>query len=106
MPVTSTNVANILAALTNHLQQQNTTFTQELAEQLQQQRDAHMQREVRIEGISMPTFSGLPEEYVDEFVFRAKLFMRGKNIDYHLAANQHRVVAMLAANVRAGAASW
>lgn len=105
-PVTSSDLANILAALTNHLQQQNTAITLALAEQLQQQHAAQAQREVRIEGIFMPMFSGLPEEDVDEFVFRAELFIQDKNIDYRLAADQHRVVAMLAANLRGGAAWW
>ncbi|POM76605.1 Hypothetical protein PHPALM_6134 [Phytophthora palmivora] len=54
----------------------------------------------------MPTFSGLPEESVDGFMFAAKLFMQGKNIDYTSPANSGRVMAMLATNLRGDAASW
>ncbi|ETP24768.1 hypothetical protein F441_02293 [Phytophthora nicotianae CJ01A1] len=54
----------------------------------------------------MPKFHGKPQESVDEFIFEAKLFMNGKNIDYHHPGNQARVVAMLASNLRDGAASW
>ncbi|KAI9989149.1 hypothetical protein PInf_019288 [Phytophthora infestans] len=56
--------------------------------------------------VSMPIFSGKPDELVDKFIFRAKLFMEGKGIDYVAAANQQRVIAILAANLRGGAASW
>ncbi|KAJ0394740.1 hypothetical protein ATCC90586_008854 [Pythium insidiosum] len=68
----------------------------------------HLQanREFKIEGASMPTYHGKPHESVDEFMFKAKLFMSGKNIDYHRAESQARVVSMLAANLREGAASW
>uniref|UniRef100_A0AAV1UW09 Uncharacterized protein n=1 Tax=Peronospora matthiolae TaxID=2874970 RepID=A0AAV1UW09_9STRA len=38
--------------------------------------------EVRTEGISMPVYSGLPNDSVEDFIFRAKLFMNGKNLDY------------------------
>ncbi|KAG6947200.1 hypothetical protein JG688_00015644 [Phytophthora aleatoria] len=54
----------------------------------------------------MPTFSGKPTESVDEFIFRAKLFMDGKCIDYTAATNMQRVIAILAANLRNGAASY
>lgn len=48
-------------------------YQQQLQQQLQTQ---HGPREYKIEGVSMPTFSGRPGESVDEFIFRAKLFMR------------------------------
>ncbi|GMF57801.1 unnamed protein product [Phytophthora fragariaefolia] len=54
----------------------------------------------------MPTFSGKPSESVDEFIFRAKLLMEGICIGYTTASNHSRVVAILAANLREGAASW
>ncbi|ETO83702.1 hypothetical protein F444_02319 [Phytophthora nicotianae P1976] len=72
-------------------------------DQLQQQQSS---REFKVEGASMPKFHGKPQESVDEFIFEAKLFMNGKNIDYHHPGNQARVVAMLASNLRDGAASW
>ncbi|KAI9991164.1 hypothetical protein PInf_018796 [Phytophthora infestans] len=54
----------------------------------------------------MPHFSGMPDESVDEFIFRAKMFMQGKNLNYDDQRNDARVVAMLASSLRAGAASW
>ncbi|OWZ09790.1 hypothetical protein PHMEG_00017452 [Phytophthora megakarya] len=54
----------------------------------------------------MATFSSLPEESVDEFMFAAKLFMQGKNVDYTSPSNNGRVVVMLATNLWGGAASW
>ncbi|KAJ0398062.1 hypothetical protein ATCC90586_001664 [Pythium insidiosum] len=54
----------------------------------------------------MRKYHGRPDESVDEFIFEAKLFMSGKNIDYNRHENQARVVAMVASNLRSGAASW
>ncbi|POM60494.1 hypothetical protein PHPALM_30651 [Phytophthora palmivora] len=54
----------------------------------------------------MPTYHGHPHESVDVFIIRAKLFMQGKCIDFTNPQNGPRVVAMLAANFRDGAASW
>ncbi|OWY92939.1 hypothetical protein PHMEG_00037843 [Phytophthora megakarya] len=54
----------------------------------------------------MPTYHGHPHESVEEFILRAKLFMQGKCIDFTNPHNGPRVVAMLAANFRDGAASW
>lgn len=96
------------------LSQQNAQLYHDFQEQLhayQQQMQQHVaapqqQREFRLEGVSMPTFSGKPTESVDEYVFRAKLFMQGKGINYNAPENQQRVVAILAANLRDGAASW
>lgn len=73
---------------------------------LEQAQHQHASREFKIEGASMPTYHGKPHESVDEFMFKAKLFMNGKNIDYHRPESQARVVSMLAANLRDGAASW
>ncbi|GMF36737.1 unnamed protein product [Phytophthora lilii] len=75
---------------------QNSEFRASVMEQLQHQ---HSHREIRIEGASMPTFHGKLQESVDKFIFEAKLFMNGKNIDYDLPGNQARVVAMLASNL-------
>ncbi|KAI9908857.1 hypothetical protein PsorP6_015142 [Peronosclerospora sorghi] len=74
-----------------------------MMEQLQQQ---HYNREFKIEGASMPTYHGRPDESVDEFIFEAKFYMSGKSIDYNRHDNQARLVAMLASNLRSGAASW
>uniref|UniRef100_A0AAV1TKQ5 Uncharacterized protein n=1 Tax=Peronospora matthiolae TaxID=2874970 RepID=A0AAV1TKQ5_9STRA len=63
-------------------------------------------RKVRTKGISMPVYSGLPNESVEEFIFRAKLFMHGKNLNYHQPQNHQRVVAMMASNLKGAAASW
>ncbi|KAI9922402.1 hypothetical protein PsorP6_002167 [Peronosclerospora sorghi] len=72
-------------------------------EQLQKQ---HHNREFKIEGEYMPMYHGRPDERVDEFIFEAKLFMKGKNIDYNRHENQTRVVAMLASNLLSGAALY
>lgn len=83
------------------------SYLQGYQQQLQQQLQAqHAHREHKIEGVSMPTYHGRPHESVDEFIFRAKLFMQGKCIDFMNPQNGPRVVAMLAANFRDGAASW
>ncbi|ETI54953.1 hypothetical protein F443_02320 [Phytophthora nicotianae P1569] len=76
---------------------QNNDFRSSVMDQLQQQQSS---REFKVEGASMPKFHGKPQESVDEFIFEAKLFMNGKNIDYHHPGNQARVVAMLAKALR------
>ncbi|KAF4027864.1 Retrotransposon gag protein [Phytophthora infestans] len=60
----------------------------------------------KVEGTSIPHFSEMPDESVDEFIFCAKMFMQGKNLNYDDQRNDARVVAMLASSLRAGAASW
>ncbi|ETK93150.1 hypothetical protein F441_03697 [Phytophthora nicotianae CJ01A1] len=92
-----------MGQLADHLMQQNHQFQSSLLEQLNAQRPVP---EFKVEGTRMPTFPGLLEESVDEFIFGAKLFMQGNNVDYTSAANNNRVVAMLASNLRGGAASW
>ncbi|POM80349.1 hypothetical protein PHPALM_1825, partial [Phytophthora palmivora] len=85
-------------------------YHQQLQQQWQHQEEQRLaqqaQREYRVEGISMPTFHGRPQESVAEFIFRAKLFMRGKGINFEDPQQGSRIVAMLAANLRDGAASW
>ncbi|POM78409.1 LOW QUALITY PROTEIN: hypothetical protein PHPALM_4059 [Phytophthora palmivora] len=81
-------------------------YQQQLQQQMQAQQAQQAQREHKIEGVSMPTYHGRPHESVDEFIFWAKLFMQGKCIDFTNPQNGPRVVAMLAANFRDGAASW
>ncbi|KAF4038225.1 hypothetical protein GN244_ATG09642, partial [Phytophthora infestans] len=73
---------------------------------LEQMNQRHPAPEFKVEGTSMPHFSGMPDESVDEFIFRAKMFMQGKNLNYDDQRNDARVVAMLASSLRAGAASW
>ena len=62
----------------------------------------------KIEGVTMPKFQGKPHESVDQYFFSAKMFLTCKNIDYTNmdAMNQRRIVAILASNLRDGAASW
>ena len=106
----SNAVMSILEGLTHAVHE----FTRTVAAQnhdfravvLEQMKTQQSHREFKIEGASMPTFHGKPNESVDEFMFEAKLFMNGKNIDFDRLENQSRVVAMLAANLRGGAASW
>ncbi|KAG3130274.1 hypothetical protein PI126_g20579 [Phytophthora idaei] len=78
----------------------------QLQQQMQAQQAQNLQREHKIEGVSMPTYNGRPHESVDGFIFRAKLFMQGKCIDFTNPHNGSRVVAMIAVNFRDGAASW
>lgn len=89
--------------LSHTVASQNNEFRSSVMDQLQHQQST---REFKIEGASMPKFYGKPHESVDEFIFEAKLFMNGKNIDFNHSVNQARVVAMLASNLRDGAASW
>ncbi|POM66445.1 Hypothetical protein PHPALM_17694 [Phytophthora palmivora] len=82
-------------------------YLQGYQQQVQQQLQAHSaQREHKIEGVTMPMYHGRPHKSVDEFIFRAKLFMQMKCIDFTNPHNGPRVLAMLAANFRDGAASW
>ncbi|OWZ05261.1 hypothetical protein PHMEG_00022680 [Phytophthora megakarya] len=75
--------------------------------QLQLQLQAHAaQHEHKIESVRMPTYHSHPHESVEEFIFRAKLFMQGKCIDFTNPHDGPRVVAMLAANFRDGGPSW
>ncbi|GMG14573.1 unnamed protein product [Phytophthora fragariaefolia] len=82
------------------------TVSQQWQHQVQRCQEQQAQREYKVEGISMPTFYGRLSKTVDEFIFRAKLFMQGKSIDYTEPHNGPRVVAVLPANLRDGAASW
>ncbi|GLE03146.1 hypothetical protein PINS_up012025 [Pythium insidiosum] len=63
-------------------------------------------REFKIPGAAMPTFWGKPSENFDGYVFGAKVYMRGCNIDYTRAENQPRVVAIMCSGLRGGAASF
>lgn len=89
--------------LTSSVSAQNHELCSMVANQIKHQ---HSNREFKVESVSMPTFHGRPNESVDEFIFEAKIFMNGKNIDYTRPENQGRVVAMLASNLRTGAVSW
>ena len=64
--------------------------------------------DTKIEGVTMPKFHGKPHESVDQYFFSAKMFLTCKNIDYYNneEMNQRRIVAILASNLRDGAASW
>ncbi|ETL99705.1 hypothetical protein L917_03478 [Phytophthora nicotianae] len=66
-----------MGQLADHLMQQNHQFQSSLLEQLNAQRPVP---EFKVEGTRMPTFSGLLEESVDEFIFGAKLFMQGSGL--------------------------
>ncbi|KUF80540.1 hypothetical protein AM588_10000503 [Phytophthora nicotianae] len=92
-----------MSQMTEHIMQQNQQFQSAVIEQLNQRQPV---QEFKVEGTSMPHFSGMPDESVDEFIFRAKMFMQGKNLNYDDQRNNARVVAMLASSLRAGAASW
>ncbi|ETN10682.1 hypothetical protein PPTG_22679 [Phytophthora nicotianae INRA-310] len=93
----------VIHELSHTVATQHNDFRSSVMDQLQHQQSS---REFKIEGASMPKFYGKLQESVDEFIFEAKLFMNGKNIDYGHPANPLRVVARLASNLRDGAASW
>ncbi|KAJ0410812.1 hypothetical protein ATCC90586_010135 [Pythium insidiosum] len=63
-------------------------------------------REFKIPGAVMPNFWGKPSESFDSYVFGAKLYMKGCNIDYTRPENQARVVAIMCSGLRGGAASF
>ncbi|KAF4029110.1 hypothetical protein GN244_ATG19159 [Phytophthora infestans] len=79
------------------LSQQNAQMHQDFQAQLHAYQEQLQQvvpspqlaRAYRLEGVSMPIFSGKSDKLVDEF-FRAKLFMEGKGIDDVAASNQQR----------------
>ncbi|KAI9910300.1 hypothetical protein PsorP6_010883 [Peronosclerospora sorghi] len=56
--------------LSQNMVNKNNEFRSLMMEQLQQQ---DHNREFKIEGASMPTYHGRPDESVDEFIFEAKL---------------------------------
>ncbi|KAF4046943.1 hypothetical protein GN244_ATG00591 [Phytophthora infestans] len=68
-----------MSQLSEHLMQQNQQFQSAVLEQMTQR---HPAPEFKVEGTSMPHFSGMPDESVDEFIFRAKMFMQRKNLNY------------------------
>lgn len=51
------------------------------------------------------SFRWLPNKSVKKFIFKAKLFMHGKNLDYHHPNNHYRVVAILASDPKGAASS-
>ena len=69
----------------------------------QQLEQANNVRERPVEGARMPTFRGKPTECVETFLFQARTYMEGRNIDHRNPNNQMRVVAMLASALQDGA---
>ncbi|KAJ0404295.1 hypothetical protein P43SY_003208 [Pythium insidiosum] len=55
---------------------------------------------------AMPTFWRKPSKNCDGYVFAAKVYMRGCNIDYTRVENKPRAVAMVCSGFRGGAASF
>ena len=60
----------------------------------------------KVEGISMPHYRGELTEYLDLFFEQSLRFFEAKNIDWELPKNEKRVLAMMASNLRGGAAAW
>ncbi|KAI9985273.1 hypothetical protein PInf_004599 [Phytophthora infestans] len=69
-----------MSQLSEHLMQQNQQFQSAVLEQMTQR---HPAPEFKVEGTSMPHFSGMPDESVDEFIFRAKILRAGAASWYH-----------------------
>ncbi|KAG6619864.1 Gag/polymerase/env Polyprotein [Phytophthora cinnamomi] len=63
-------------------------------------------KERRVEGMSMPTFSGKKGDSLDLFLDRVLMYLEAKNIDYNASHNQQRVVAMVASHLKEPAAYW
>lgn len=63
-------------------------------------------QERRAEGMTMPPFAGKKGESLELFLNRVLMCLEAKNLDYHAAHNQARVVAMVASHVKEPVASW
>ncbi|GMF14946.1 unnamed protein product [Phytophthora lilii] len=104
-------------------QQQFLSHTAELQQQmaatLQQQQQVpppqHQQvdaaptpdtREYCEEGIIMPTFHGMKDDDVADYMFSARLYFDSKNIQYGDDAPQQRPLSLLVANLKGPAAAW
>ncbi|KAF4039265.1 hypothetical protein GN244_ATG08557 [Phytophthora infestans] len=90
-----------MGQLADHLMQQNHQIQSSLFEQLHAQRPAPG---FKAEGTRMPTFSGVPEECGQIHLCRLALHAR-QECGLHQCANNIRVVAMLASNLRGGFSS-
>jgi hypothetical protein len=73
---------------------------------LMEQLAARPPPERKVEGISMPTYSGQLGESLELFLDQARLFFEAKNIDYTHADNARRVLAMMVSNLKGQAAAW
>ncbi|KAI9920015.1 hypothetical protein PsorP6_015880 [Peronosclerospora sorghi] len=62
--------------------------------------------EMRVEGISMPTYHGHVGDPLQVFLQQVKLYFSAKNIDVQESTNQGRLIAMAAANLKGQAAAW
>lgn len=78
----------------------------ELAERQQQLMEQLARRETRVEGISLPHFSGEIGESVDLYFDQVMRYLEAKNIKWEDPANGPRIVAMMSANFRGNAAAW
>lgn len=63
-------------------------------------------QEMKVEGICMPQYHGRMLESVDLFFDQSVRFFEAKNIDWKDASNAKRVLAIMASNLRSGAAAW
>ena len=62
-------------------------------------------QEMKVEGICMPQYHGRMLESVDLFFDQSVRFFEAKNIDWKDASNAKRVLAIMASNLRSGAAA-
>jgi hypothetical protein len=66
-----------------------------------------MPQEVRVEGLSMPKYSGRMDESISLYIHQVNMFFQAKNIDpSESTATQQRCLAMVVANLRGLAAAW
>ncbi|KAG3110501.1 hypothetical protein PI124_g6038 [Phytophthora idaei] len=57
-------------------------------------------KERRVEGMTMPIFAGKKGEPLDLFLDRVLMYLEVKDINYHAAHNQQRVIAMVASHLK------
>ncbi|KAF1317862.1 Gag/polymerase/env polyprotein, partial [Globisporangium splendens] len=78
----------------------------EISERQQRLMEELARKETRVEGISLPHFSGAIGESVDLYFDHVMRFLAAKTINWEEEANGPRIVAMMTANFRGNAAAW
>ncbi|KAF1314711.1 Retroelement pol polyprotein, partial [Globisporangium splendens] len=78
----------------------------DISERQQRLMEVLAHKETRVEGISLPHFSGAIGESVDLYFDHVMRFLAAKNINWEDESNGPRIVAMMTANFRGNAAAW
>ncbi|KAF1324821.1 Gag/polymerase/env polyprotein, partial [Globisporangium splendens] len=77
-----------------------------ISERKQRLMEVLAHKETRVEGISLPHFSGAIGESVDLYFNHVMRSLAAKNINWEDESNGPRIVAMMTANFRGNAAAW